>query len=125
MDGPIWNGRRFGVDGLFKAGIYGNDVDVSSLADDGLNDLPLGRGSNSTSSAAFLAEWGLTASYKVSNCLSLRGGYQGIVLDGVALAADQVPNSGDLVPIGLNVPVSVSRSTLVFHGLTAGIELAY
>jgi len=121
LDGPLWDnccGLR--VEGFAKAGIYLNDADVSSQR--ALQHGPIdASGNNNESAAAFVGELGLTASYDVSCWLTLRAGYQLLLLDGVALAADQVSTTGALES-GTNVPVSVSKNSLLYHGLHAGLE---
>jgi hypothetical protein len=124
LDGTIWDGCRFGVDGFLKAGIYANQAEVgSSLVQLGVFS---GSGVNSSTHGAFLGELGVTGRYDVSDRLTLRGGYQIMFLDGVALAADQVSSTGDLTAGGAtNVPVSVTRNTLIYHGLNFGVEFRH
>ena len=115
-DRSLWdNGNGLHFDGLAKVGVYGNDADVVSQ---GLN----GSGSNSDTDAAFIGELGLNAKYDVTQRLSVSTGYQLLFLDGVALAANQVPNSGNMNGGANNVPVNVSSASLLYHGLRTGLE---
>jgi hypothetical protein len=117
-DGTIWEGRRgLGIDGFLKAGIYGNDADISA---DRFGVLPAS-GTNNSSRTAFLGELGLTARYDLTDCLRLRSGYQLLFLDGVALASDQVPGASGAT----NIPASVGSNSLLYHGLNAGLELRW
>ena len=102
--------------------MYYNDLDASATLV--IPNVPAngGMGRNSDSAAAFVGELGLTASYDIRCNLSLRAGYQLLFLDGVALAADQVPNTGDLIGNN-NTPVNVhTGNSLFFHGLHVGLE---
>ena len=107
------------VDADIKVGVYLNQADAASSAGGILLD---SSGRNDETSAAFLGELGLDAVYDVSCCLSLRAGYQLLFVAGVALAADQVPNTGNLAAGSPNVPVSVDSSSLLYHGLNVGVE---
>ncbi len=115
-DGTFWdNGCNFRLGGFAKAGIYANDRQVTS-------DTPFfGRrvDANDTD-VAFVGELGLHAQYDVTCCLSFQAGYQLLFLDGVALAANQVPNNGDMLDNPR--PVNVSNASLLYHGLRVGLE---
>jgi len=121
LEGPLWdNGCNFRVVGDAKVGVYVNDADVSSSF--AATAAPI-TGNDSRDDAAFLGEFGLHAEYDVSCRLSVRAGYRFLVLDGVALAADQVPNTGSFARPP--VPVAVDSSTLLLHGLFVGAEYRF
>ncbi len=122
VDAPLWDdGCGLRIDGLAKAGVYLNDVEATVFAFSGGATQRFGNASET--SAAFVGELGLTAVYDLSCCLSLRAGYQLLYLDGVALAADQVSNTGNLGGVaGPPIPVTVDSSSLLYHGLNVGIE---
>ena len=114
VDGLLWSnccGLR--VDGLAKAGVYYNDADASALI--GVNAV-----SDRESRAAFVGELGLTARYDIRCDLALRAGYQLLFFDGVSLAADQVPATGNLGNFG--TAIRVDSSSLLYHGLHVGLE---
>ncbi|MEQ8838849.1 MAG: hypothetical protein RID07_18735, partial [Lacipirellulaceae bacterium] len=60
--------------------------------------------------AAFLGEAGVSASWRINNCVALTSGYQILVLDGVgeALASSFTPG--------------FAGTTQVYHGLQFGLE---
>ena len=47
-------------------------------------------------------------------------------VDGVALAADQVPNTGNLVGLPGNTPVNAhGGNSILYHGLNVGMEYRF
>ncbi len=120
LDGILWdNGCRLKLEGAARAGLYFNDVEASTNSI-----FSVGRSGQATSDqAAFIGELGLNASYDVSCHWSLRAGYQLMLIDGVALAADQVPNTGGLGIANPNpAPINIDSSSLLYHGLNVGLE---
>ncbi len=123
LDLNLWNrGGPLSIDGLFKAGIFGNSAnqrtsDISTfngtqVFQANLND---GRGQ-----VAFVGEIALTGVYRVTDRFSLRAGYQLLWIDGVALATDQFP--------ALNFPAQNgihTTGTLFYHGALVGGELRF
>lgn len=120
VDGPIWDrGGRFRLNGFAKTGIYWNDASATTtLNNPGVQQVQSGANSNT---AALLSECGLSASYDIWRNLSLTAGYQFLFLDGVALGADQVPNTGAIAP-GVVGPVKVDKNSLYYHGFNVGVE---
>lgn len=121
--------RRFTVEPFANAGIYCNNfkraditrtVTTVTAGDDlstpGANEFSQTVSENRTTTrrdfteAAFLGEAGISASWRINNCVALTSGYQILVLDGVgeALAASFSP--------GFN------GTTQVYHGLQFGVE---
>ncbi|WP_425613425.1 BBP7 family outer membrane beta-barrel protein [Anatilimnocola sp. NA78] len=107
------------VNGLGKAGIYGNTADqVTRTAGVG-GALPfVTSGGNQTS---FVGEVGLNAGYRLTDRFSLLAGYSVVWVDGVALAPDQLA--------GTNVTTGVSainaNGSLVYHGFNFGLEYGW
>ena len=124
LDGPLWDhGGRFRMDAFSNFGMYYNKIDTWSYLRDPAAPAVSGSGTSSNNHTAFGMELGLYASYAVTRRIAIRSGYQMLLLDGVALAADQVPNTGDLY----NLPTTVSvmphaDNTILFHGLNLGLE---
>src|SRR5690606_8580165 len=82
-DVALWNrGGPLTVNGIVKAGIYGNsaDSDIYSFNQDG--DV-ISDGDAGSSHAAFAGDLSFVASYQVTPHFALRGGYQLLWLDGV------------------------------------------
>ncbi|MFO0898092.1 MAG: hypothetical protein U0836_11770 [Pirellulales bacterium] len=88
-DGVLYDMGRFRLDGIAKAGIYGNLAQNQSA----LIGLPIPGPlafQHNTTSVAFEADARLGGTYFVTDRFSVRGGYQVLWLEGVALAAKQI-----------------------------------
>jgi opacity protein-like surface antigen len=118
-DGKIWDCGCFSLDGLLKAGVFGNHAEQTSSA--GTVDNLQGVFSASTTHTAFLGEVGLQCKYQVTCNLTLRAGYEAIWLQGVALAPAQIQESNVTTgEFGIN-----SNSGVFYHGATAGFEYSF
>ena len=100
------------IEGVVKAGVYGNSSDLAMS----IPDLNLGL---LTSHTAVQGEVGLTAIFQLTDHLSARLGYQAMWLDGIAIASDQVEN------VDPSNPKPYMGGTLFYHGATAGFEYAF
>jgi hypothetical protein len=103
-DMNLWSRGRLSIEGLFKAGIYGDHA-VNSVHIPGSSRLafvlagPPTASYDSSASAdgvAFAGEMSITGVYRFNEHLSLRAGYQLLWLEGVAQASDQVAVSDPL-----------------------------
>jgi hypothetical protein len=107
-DGP------FRIDGVLKAGVYGNYADQA---------IAIGTANygDQRDHTAFLGEINLVAVYEITPNFLLRGGYQVLWLEGVALAGDQPATldltSGDYRPD--------TGGSLFYHGAFAGLEVNF
>ena len=117
---------RFKFGGELKAGIYGNRATqntVVSIAD------PAGgagmRERASEDDAALVGEGGVIGIFRVTPRLAIRGGYQFVYLNGVALAID---NFNSQAPLNANAglvqrePRLDDNSEALYHGATLGVE---
>ena len=113
-------GRPWRLDLITKAGLYTNDADVTVRNSAGAFDR------TESEDAAFVGEIGIGGSYRVSDSLALRSGYQLIWLEGVALAPDQFTTT-DVVPApGLTVDAdSVDYGGAFYHGAYVGVEASW
>ncbi len=109
-----WSHGRFRSDITAKAGAFYNNA--TSLAFQGAGNSI----SNKRRDLAFAAELAITGAYEITDCIALRFGYQIIVVDGVALATDQL-TTHDVDPPG--VANTDTRGTVLYHGGLFGIEL--
>lgn len=89
-DGVLYDMGRFRLDGIAKAGIYGNLAENQSA----LLALPIPGAlafSHNTTTVAFEADARIGGTYFLTDRFAVRGGYQVMWLEGVALAANQIP----------------------------------
>jgi hypothetical protein len=124
FDMNLWNtSGPFQLHGLCKAGVYGNAAsqatsDLVSLGGGptfvafGLKD----RGGQ----AAFVGEIGLTGIWQWTDRIWLRGGYQLLWIDGLALATNQIPSLNIATQAGLN-----TGGWVFYHGALAGLEFCF
>ena len=114
-DGLIYDCGCFSVDGLFKAGVFGNHAVQSTIA---VNTGPL---TGSTNHVSFLGEVGVQCKYQVTRGLALRAGYEAMWLQGVALAPGQIDQTNVITgDAGINTNYGV-----FYHGATAGLEYTF
>jgi hypothetical protein len=110
FDAKILQRRRLRIDGLGKAGAYGNNAS-STLSFPTLPGFAFGGAANQT---AFVGEIGLTGRYAINKHLALRSTYELLWLDGVALAN----NSLFLGP-------GVTSNTVFYQGAFVGLEFSH
>lgn len=120
-DGAIWARERLRIEGQAKAGLYLNDIRVSSAQQSTIGS---SLGQNSSSETAFVSELGIAAAYDIRSNLSLECGYQTIFVDGVSLAADQSVNTSNLARFGPST-VGIDQNSLFFHAMRFGLEYRY
>ena len=76
----------------------------------------------SQAQVALVAEANLMANWQVTKHFSLRGGVQGLLLEGVALASENF-NTAD--PYAARTPVMNTNGNAFYVGLTAGGEFVW
>lgn len=76
-----------------KAGVYGNSTDGGIYEFQGANHTAIGHFTGSDDTTAFVGEVNLTASLRLTNHVAVRGGYQLLWLDDLALASDAAARS--------------------------------
>lgn len=113
LSGPL------SVNGLFKAGVYGNDAD-SDFAYDVLG-TPIVQGRGEDNPVAFVGEIGVTTAYQVTQHFAIRGGYQLLWISEVALASDQAQLALDT----LDVNAINSSGDVFYHGALVGGEFTW
>jgi hypothetical protein len=119
-DLQMWRlGGPLSVNGLFKAGIYGNDADNDFEFD--VLGTPIIQGRDDANPVAFVGEIGVTSAYQLTRHFAIRGGYQLLWISEVALASDQAQ-------LALNTlnPNTINASGDVFyHGALVGGEFTW
>jgi hypothetical protein len=113
LSGPL------SVNGLFKAGIYGNDAENDFTFR--VLDTPIIEGGASDNPVAFVGEIGATTAYQVTRHFAVRGGYQLLWISDVALASDQAQAMIDT----LDVNAMNSSGDVFYHGAMAGGEFTW
>lgn len=76
--------------------------------------------SGSAGDLAFQAEVGISGKFRLSSCANIIAGYRAIYIDGLALASEQLAATNFLTSSGYH-----NSSSLLLHGVTAGLELVY
>ena len=106
------------IEGVGKAGIYGNNAKVGTRVEP-IEVQPISQRSG-MDHAAFLGELGLSASYPISCCWRVRAGYHALWIDGVLLAANQVPVTNNVA-----VTQSFAYSNVFYHGASVMLEATW
>jgi hypothetical protein len=109
---------RLSINGLLKAGIFGNHAEQTSTLNDGAFAATV---TDTNAHTSYVGEVGLQCKYKVTEYLMLRAGYEAMWLGGIALAPGQIDET-DFVggTTGIN-----ASGDLFFHGATAGLEYCF
>ncbi|MSQ97595.1 MAG: hypothetical protein EXR98_24000 [Gemmataceae bacterium] len=102
---------------LGKAGVYYNHATGNAAGD--VNGQPIPPVSAQADQTAFIGGVNVGASYCLGKHLSVRGGYQTLWIEGVALIPDQLECLG-----GPNSSIGTSGG-LFLHGFFAGLELKW
>lgn len=103
------------IDGIFKAGLYGNAASNRFAVTQAIG--PAFATTDRSGQVAFLGEIGVVGVYQWTDNIALRGGYQLLWLDGVALAPDQVAATRILTQNGIN-----TTGDAFYHGALMGIQ---
>lgn len=119
-DVALWRlNAPLSVNGLFKAGVYGNNAD-NDFTVDFLGNPVLDGGANG-SPVAFVGEIGVTTAYQITPHFALRGGYQLLWISGAALAAEQAEATIN----ALDQNVIDTNGDVFYHGALVGGEFTW
>lgn len=119
-DLQLWRlGGPLSMNGVFKAGIFGNSVDNDFTYD--VLSTPIVEGGASDTTVAFVGEIGVNAAYQVTKHFAIRGGYQVLWVSEVALASDQAT----LQLQTLDVDDLHSSGDVFYHGALVGGEFTW
>jgi hypothetical protein len=121
----LWrpNEGAFRIEGGVKAGVFGDGASNYgnySYFYGNFNHNSYAATATSTH-AVFMSEWSVAAVLQITPHLAARFGYEGLLLDGVALASQQV---GVLNPFAHTGAVA-NTGTPIYQGLTANMEYAW
>jgi hypothetical protein len=111
----------FQIDGFVKAGLFYNAASQNS---DFSNPDSSGEFAAHAegSHAAFLGDAGVIATYQFNKHFALRGGYQIMFVDSVALAARQISSTDLLAAQSATIETAGS---VLYHGANAGLEFTW
>lgn len=114
LDADLWCRGRLTVRGLGKVGIFHNSAGQNTVLDTGVVTVTA---ADTRNRAAFVGELAFTANYCLTDRLSLRGGYDLLWLETVALATDQVPATNFFTSAGID-----AAGGTFYHGAFVGLE---
>ncbi|MDZ4782837.1 MAG: hypothetical protein SGJ19_21525 [Planctomycetia bacterium] len=128
-DWQLVRNSRIEIAGFVRAGIFNNDAVAETADPSGIfafapqNQLL----SANAQRAAFAGEAGITGSIRLWDFVWLRGGYQVLHVDSVALTPDQLPlNEFAVINAPLQARAGIDANGDVFyHGATAGLEVRW
>jgi hypothetical protein len=121
VDALLWkDSEYFQIRGFAKSGLFYNDASQDATFSN-----PAGLGTFSASAggghASYLCEMGIIASQQLTKNAVLRGGYELLYLDGLALAPRQIPNT-DLAAGTASLDAG---GGLLFHGINLSLEVTW
>jgi hypothetical protein len=106
--------------GEFQAGVYGNHMNINTIAGSNLNTVILRENLNSND-VSLVTQANLLTTYRFNYQWSGRIGYQFLYVDGVALASENF----NPVPLNLNAPRAPrtnDNGNVFYHGWNVGLE---
>lgn len=113
-DATLWCRDRLTVEGLAKVGVFHNSAGQNTVYDSGLIVVTA---ADTSDRAAFLGELAFTANYCLTDSLTLRGGYDLLWLETVALATEQIPTTNFATSNGIS-----ADGGAFYHGAFVGLE---
>jgi hypothetical protein len=116
----LWDrGGPFRVESILKAGIFGNSADNSArlVTQQGGPAFAI---DSRQSQVAFVGEIGATGVYQMTPHLALRGGYQLLWIEGVAVASDQISSIDALTGNAIN-----TGGGEFFHGALCSLDFTW
>src|SRR5205807_5975159 len=111
------------VGGEFQAGVYGNHANVNNTISSNLTNAVVGPEKVTDTQVAFIGQANLLATYRLNYQWTLRGGYQFLFVDGVALAPENfnpVPPTNN--PFNPRRPFINVNGDVFYHGWNVGLE---
>jgi hypothetical protein len=111
-------GGPFKIDSVFKAGIFGNSADNSFGVAQEIG--PAFGSADRQGQVAFVGEIGVTGVYQWSDHIAIRGGYQVLWVEGIAVASDQVAAIDVLTASGID-----TTGGIFYHGAMASIDFTW
>lgn len=117
----LWKQDGWALDGWIKGGLYGNAA--HSRVDMDFNGVPLGELRAGRSDFAFVGDLGLRATRQWNDHIQFYAGYRVMLIDGVALAANQYDSIVNYFNGGGQT--MTTDGTPFYHGAELGLSVAY
>jgi hypothetical protein len=121
VGGDLWvcivPGFKFGVE--VKGGVYGSRAEQNTNITS--NSIPSFLEELAVDKASFALEVGVMFIYKLNQNFTLRGGYQSLAIDGLALAPENFNPTPPFLN-GTRSPVINDTGSALYHGFTVGME---
>lgn len=117
-DGLLWSSGRFCIDGIVRAGVFGNDARNFAVLTQTATPTVLASAATDDH-VAFVGEVGLGGVYQVNQWCFARAGWRVLWIEGVARAANQVAVSN---PTAGTATVNTDGSPL-YNGFYFGFEI--
>lgn len=111
-------GGPFAIESVFKAGVFGNSANNHFTLAQDIG--PAFRASDSNGQVAFVGEIGVTGVYQWTDHIALRGGYQLLWLEGIAVASDQLAVTDVLTESGID-----TRGGVFYHGALMSVDVTW
>jgi hypothetical protein len=110
--------------GELQAGVYGNHMNINRTI--GSNLVPptvLAQERMQSNDVSFIGQANLLLTYRINYQWTLRGGYQFLIVDGVALASENFNPSPPFLNNPFARPTKVNdNGTVFYHGWNVGVE---
>jgi len=120
LDLQLWDlTSPLSINSTLKAGVYGNDADNHFRYK--VNNFSVLQGGRDASDVAFVGDIGVNLSYRLTQHVSLMGGYQLLWVNGAALASDQAAYTLQQ----LDVDVITTQGDVFYHGALTGAQVTW
>jgi hypothetical protein len=129
-EGKLFYTERFLLSTVLKAGLFDNNSEQTTTDLSGVlssTTPPFSLNAN-TNQASFVGELGLMGTYRLTETILLRGGYNFMWITDVSLASEQVAvNEFQILPTPPDTAVRSANAegSLFYHGATVGVELTW
>jgi hypothetical protein len=120
LDAALLKDTCFQIHGFFKSGLFYDVVSQNTTLSNPAN-LGTLAASADGGHAAFVGEIGLFASQQIYKNTVVRGGYEAMFLDGVALAPRQIPSTN----LTTGAASTETGGGLVYHGISVTLEVSW
>lgn len=113
--------------GEFQAGVYGNHMNINTTIGSNLPNTPDFLERLEANDVAFIGQINLLATYRINYQWTLRGGYQFLFVDGVALATENFNPVSPFLnnPFNPREQITNDDGNVFYHGWNVGLEFMW